>query len=107
MLAASQEPHDGDLVQRAREGDPEAYGELVRRYQSSVFNVCYRLTGERTAAEDLAQDAFIRAFERLHMYDPARSFGPWIRRVAANLCLNQLSAVPRAEAPLDDEAALP
>jgi len=100
------DPSDQDLVQRARAGQPEAFGDLVRRYQASVFNVCYRLLGERSAAEDLAQEAFIRAHARLAQYDPARPFGPWMRRVAANLCLNHLAA-QRPSLPLDDERDQP
>ena len=105
MLAAAQEPPDGALVAQARQGDPEAFGELVRRYQASVFNVCYRLLGERTAAEDMAQEAFIRAHSRLNTFDLARPFGPWMRRVAANVCLNHLERPALASLPLDDEVA--
>jgi RNA polymerase sigma-70 factor (ECF subfamily) len=75
------DPSDRDLALRARRGDAEAFGELVRRYQTSVFNVCYRLLGERREAEDLAQEAFIRAYERLDAFDAALPFGPWMRRV--------------------------
>jgi RNA polymerase sigma-70 factor, ECF subfamily len=103
MLAAAQEPPDGDLVGQARQGDPEAFGELVRRYQAGVFNVCYRLLGERTAAEDLAQEAFIRAYSRLGTFDVSRPFGPWMRRVAANVCLNHLERPAPPSLPLDDE----
>lgn len=94
---------DRDLILRARRGESEAFGELVCRYQASVFNVCYRLAGERREAEDLAQEAFIRAYERIHTFDAARPFGPWIRRVAANVCLNRLSAQRPADVALDDE----
>lgn len=94
---------DRDLALRARRGDADAFGELVRRTQTSVFNVCYRLTGERREAEDLAQEAFIRAYERLDRFDPDRPFGPWMRRVAANHCLNRLSPRPAADVPLDEE----
>lgn len=94
---------DRDLALRAQRGDAEAFGELVRRYQTSVFNVCYRLVGERREAEDLAQGAFIRAYERLDTFDPERPFGPWMRRVAANVCLNRLSAQNPPEALIDEE----
>ncbi len=100
------DPSDPVLVQRARAGDAPAYGDLVARYQASVFNVCYRLLGDTAAAEDLAQEAFIRAHGRLAQYDPARPFGPWMRRVAANLCLNHLAAA-RPSLPLDDERDQP
>lgn len=97
-------PSDGALVDRTlSDGDLEAYGELVQRYQSSVFGVCYRLMGERQSAEDQTQEAFIRGFERLESFDQERPFGPWIRRVAANLCYNELRANTPIEVPLDPE----
>ncbi len=98
---------DADLALLARQGVAEAYGELVRRYQTSVFNVCYRLLAERAESEDLAQEAFLRAHERLESYDPGRPFGPWIRRVAANLCLNRLQRRRPSAVPLDEEGDLP
>ena len=94
---------DRALVLRVRGGDPEAFGELVLRYQTSVYNVCYRLLGEAGAAEDQAQEAFIRAFARLDQFDAERPFGPWVRRVAANLCLNRLASAREASVSLDDE----
>ena len=95
-------PTDRDLIQHARRGDSAAFGELVTRYQTSVFNVCYRILHERTDAEDMAQEAFIRAHERLNTFDDQREFGPWIRRIAANVCLNHLES-RRVSAQLDDE----
>ncbi len=93
---------DRDLIQRARRGEAEAFGELVTRYQTGVFNVCYRILYERAEAEDMAQESFIRAHERLDTFDDQRPFGPWIRRVAANVCLNQLAS-QRLTAELDEE----
>jgi RNA polymerase sigma-70 factor (ECF subfamily) len=97
------DPSDEDLVLRTRRGDSDAYGELVRRYQASVFNVCYRLAGERREAEDWAQEAFIRAYERLETFDSRLPFGPWIRRVAANWCLNRLARHRPPAVALDEE----
>ena len=95
-------PTDRDLILRARRGDAEAYGELVTRYQTSVFNVCYRVLHERGEAEDLTQESFMRAYDRLTTFDIQREFGPWIRRVAANLCLNHLES-QRSTGVLKDE----
>lgn len=95
-------PTDRDLILRARRGDPEAYGDLVTRHQIGVFNVCYRILHNRSDAEDLAQETFIRALDRLHTFDLEREFSPWIRRVAANLCLNHIE-VQKPSAPLDEE----
>jgi RNA polymerase sigma-70 factor, ECF subfamily len=95
---------DRDLIVRARRGAAagDAFGELVSRYQTGVFNVCYRLLHERGEAEDLAQETFMRAYDRLHTFDLEREFGPWIRRVAANLCLNHLES-RKVTATLDEE----
>jgi RNA polymerase sigma-70 factor (ECF subfamily) len=95
-------PSDRDLVVRARRGEIEPFGELVRRYQTTVFNVCYRLMGERREAEDMTQETFIRAMDRLGTFNLDLPFAPWIKRVAANLCLNRLESA-RPESPLDDE----
>jgi RNA polymerase sigma-70 factor (ECF subfamily) len=94
---------DHSLVLRVRGGERGAFSELVERYQASVFNVCLRMMGERKEAEDLTQDAFIRAHRRLGTFDEERPFGPWIRRVAANLCLNHLKRSRPVTIPLEDE----
>jgi len=83
---------DRDLILRARRGETEAYGELVTRYQTNIFNVCYRILHERAEAEDMAQESFMRAYDRLNTFDLERDFAPWMRRVAANICLNHLSS---------------
>lgn len=93
---------DCDLILRARRGETEAFGELVTRYQTSVFNVCYRFLHERGEAEDMAQETFMRAYDRIHTFEIERKFGPWIRRVAANVCLNHLEA-QHITAELDEE----
>ena len=95
-------PSDRDLILDARRGAAEAFGELVIRYQTGVFNVCYRILHERSEAEDLAQESFIRGYDRIRTFDIEREFGPWIRRVAANLCLNHLES-QKITVELDDE----
>ena len=95
-------PIDRDLILRARRGDHDAFGELVTRYQIGVFNVCYRMTNERREAEDLAQETFLRVYSRLDQFDLDREFGPWVRRAAANLCLNHLEA-QKVTAELDED----
>lgn len=102
-----QDPTDQSLVLQTRAGEAQAFGELVQRYQASVFNVCLRMMGERREAEDMTQEAFIRAHERLHTFDEDRPFGPWIRRVAANLCLNKIKRPSAQSIPLEDELDQP
>ena len=81
---------DGELVTRTRAGQRDAYGELVRRHQTAVYNIAYRLVGERQTALDLAQEAFVRAFTALDSFDRARPFAPWLYRIATNAALNWL-----------------
>lgn len=97
------ESEEQTLLLRARRGDAHAFNPIVERYQNSVFSVCLRLLGERGAAEDAAQEAFIRAYQRLHTFDTARPFGPWVRRVAANLCFNLLQSKQGTEVALNEE----
>jgi RNA polymerase sigma-70 factor, ECF subfamily len=75
-------------VARCLEGDAAAFDTLVQRYQGILFNVAYRLTANREDARDIAQNAFIKAFERLDSYDPTRKFFSWIYRIAVNESLN-------------------
>jgi len=92
---------DRDLALKAVRGDHEAFGELVRRHQTGVFNAAYRMTGNRQDAEDVAQEAFIRAYRAIASLDPSRPPGPWFRKIAVNVCLNRLEKRPAL--PLEDE----
>ncbi len=95
-------PTDQDLALRVRRGDVEAFGLLVQRYQDSVYSVGYRVLRESQDAEDLTQEAFIRAYEKLDLYDIDQPFGPWIRRIAANLAINALKK-RKLLLPLDEQ----
>ena len=79
-------------LHRAQQGDGMAFGELVRRHQTAVFNVAYRLLGRRRDAEDAAQEAFLRAYRALDRFDTSRPFAPWIKRIVTNVCFNRLEA---------------
>ena len=79
-----------ELVQRSLEGDLEAWGEIVRRYKEAVFGVAFAILRNRADAEDATQEAFIRAYERLHYYDLSRKFSTWLFTVAANVAKNML-----------------
>ena len=94
---------DQALVRRTLAGDLDAFGELIQLYQSSVFNVCYRVLGDRYDAEDLTQEAFLRAYKHLTSFDQDRPFGPWMRTLAANLCYNKLKRGEVVQVSLEDE----
>jgi len=79
-----------DLITQAKEGDRNAYGELIRIHRAGVINVVYRLCGDAELAEDTAQDAFIKAWKNLHRYQPRSAFKNWIYRIATNTALDVL-----------------
>ncbi|NOY97705.1 MAG: sigma-70 family RNA polymerase sigma factor [Chloroflexi bacterium] len=82
--------NDRGLTLLAARGDQDAFGELVRRHQSAVFNVAYRMLGNRRDAEDAAQETFIRAYRSFSTYDTGRPLRPWLKRIAVNVCLNHI-----------------
>ncbi len=84
------EPTDSTLIRRTQQGDTAAFGLLMQRYQTAVFNTAYRLMGRRQDAEDATQEAFLRAYRALDRFDLKRPFAPWIKRIAVNVCLNWL-----------------
>jgi len=91
------------LIKKVKKGDLDSYGAIIQDYQSSVFNVCYRVLGNRQEAEDLTQEAFLRAYHRISSFDLNRPFGPWMRTLAANLCYNHLKKARLNRVPLEDE----
>lgn len=81
---------DEDLAALAQKGDLQAYESLVGRYQRFVFRILWSRTGSsREDIEDLTQDTFVRAWERLGTYDPTRPFKAWIARIAANAAIDR------------------
>jgi RNA polymerase sigma-70 factor (ECF subfamily) len=81
---------DAVLVQKTLKGDEQAFAELVRRYQAVVFGTVHRLLGNSSENEDAVQETFLRAFTALGKFNPQYPFGPWILRIAANYCIDQL-----------------
>lgn len=79
---------DTDLVNQCRRGDPSAFGGLVARYQDRVFNACLRLCGNRSDAEEFAQEAFVKAYVSLDRFDGRASFYTWLFRIAVNLTIS-------------------
>lgn len=84
------DPPDEALAAAAAAGDSEAFRELVRRYERPVFGLVVRLVRDRATAEDLAQEAFLRAFRALPSYDPGRKFASWLLRIAHNAAIDSL-----------------
>lgn len=77
------------MVIRCQRGERRAFGELVHRYQKVIYNVTFRLLGNRDDAEDATQTVFLRIAERLDDYNPKFKFFSWIYRIAVNESLNR------------------
>jgi RNA polymerase sigma-70 factor, ECF subfamily len=88
------------VLDRARRGEQQALAELYRRHAGSAYTLALRITGRTDRAEDVVQDAFLRAFERLADFRGEAPFGAWLRRVVVNLAIDRL----RGERRLDDDA---
>lgn len=80
----------GALIEAHLGGDPRAFTEIVRRYQPRLLNFVTRMIQDRERAEDLVQEAFIRAYRHLHRFDRTRKFSTWIYTIASNLAKNEL-----------------
>ncbi len=78
------------LVRRARHGDLAAYDELIKRYQERIYATIYHMTSNHEDANDLAQDAFIKAFQALKSFKGGSSFYTWLYRIAVNKTINFL-----------------
>jgi len=97
---------DRELAERIQRGDQDAFAELVRQNQSAVFNVAYRFFGNAHDAEDAAQETFLRAWRFFRQFDKERALAPWLKRIAANVCLNRLQT-EKPLLPLDPEGPAP
>lgn len=80
------------LVEEAREGDYDAWGEVYREFGPMVLRLCRRILPTHEDAEDASAEIFMKAQRKLEHYDPGRPFKPWLYRVAANHCWDVLRA---------------
>jgi len=81
---------DGELAARACEGREPAFRELLARYERPVFSLVFRMVRNRETAEDVAQEAFVKAFNAIHTYNPSYRFSNWIFKIANNLTIDAL-----------------
>ena len=81
---------EADLVRKAQAGDTEAFGRLVKQQSPKLFPVAYRLTGNEAIAEDVVQEAFIRAYTRLDRFDGRAAFGTWLYRITVNCAMDAM-----------------
>ncbi|MFC7372837.1 RNA polymerase sigma factor SigW [Fictibacillus iocasae] len=79
-----------NMVSQVKNGDRDAYEGIVDLFKDKIFQLCYRMTGNRHEAEDLAQEAFLRAYMNIEKYNGEYKFSTWLFRIATNLCIDRL-----------------
>ena len=77
-------------IKQVLKGDQNAFADIVSLYQHKLYQVCYRMLGNKQEAEDIAQEAFVRAYTNLHTFDQKRKFSTWLYRIATNLCIDRI-----------------
>ena len=96
--------NDEHIVERALTGDPEAFGEIVRRWERRIFALSYGMLGREEDARDATQETFLAAFRNLRNFRGEAKVSSWLHRIAVNQCITrQRRAKVRNESGLDDE----
>src|SRR5438874_9009898 len=88
-MSAEGDP-DAALMLRVKEGDTDAFVELVDKYKQPVMNLVYRTLRDATEAEDLAQNVFVQVYKSAERYKSTAKFSTWLFTIARNLCLNEI-----------------
>ncbi len=97
----------GLVIEQARNGDREAFGKLVQTYQQRVYMTAYRMMGNHDDANDVAQEAFVRAFHGMARFDGRAEFFTWLYRIVTNVSLNHLRGLRRRRSVAIDDVKLP
>ncbi|BAQ09107.1 RNA polymerase sigma factor sigw [Bacillus sp. OxB-1] len=77
-------------INEVLKGNQDAFEEIVTLFQHRLYQVCYRMLGNAQEAEDIAQEAFVRAYINIHTFDQKRKFSTWLFRIATNLCIDRI-----------------
>ncbi|MCP3742619.1 RNA polymerase sigma factor SigW [Rossellomorea sp. BNER] len=77
-------------IKQVIKGDQSAFAEIVEIYKDKVFQICFRMLGNRHEAEDISQEAFIRAYVNIETFNQNRKFSTWLYRIATNLCIDRI-----------------
>ena len=77
-------------INEVLKGNQNAFEEIVTLFQHRLYQVCYRMLGNAQEAEDIAQEAFVRAYINIHTFDQKRKFSTWLFRIATNLCIDRI-----------------
>lgn len=93
---------DLELVQQVKEGDQLAFSELVKRHQKVLLRVVLRFTRDLDLAEDVLQDSFVKAYQKIHQFEGRSSFKSWLFRIAINTAKNKLRSLKKDQVSIDD-----
>lgn len=96
------QPFDADAA-LAASGDRQAFERLYRKHMNRVFSLCARMVADRQRAEELTQDVFVRAWEKLHLFRGESSFATWLHRLAVNVVLNDRKTESRRRSRFEEE----
>ncbi|WP_338471376.1 RNA polymerase sigma factor SigW [Niallia sp. XMNu-256] len=77
-------------IKQVLKGDQNAFGEIVEMYKDKVYQISYRMLGNRHEAEDIAQEAFLRAYVNIQSYNTEYKFSTWLYRITTNLCIDRI-----------------
>lgn len=102
-MAESPTAIDTNVIRDCLAGNSERYGILVDRYSARVINLAYMMLGDRHQAEDIAQEAFVRAYRSLPRFQRRAKFSSWLYQITLNLCKDYLKAKSRHAKRIDDE----
>ena len=102
VLTAATYTADQDVALAAA-GDRHAFERLYRQHMTRVFSLCARMVADRARAEELTQDVFVRAWEKLHLFRGESAFGTWLHRLTVNVVLNDRKTEGRQRARFEDD----
>src|SRR5882762_6359256 len=96
---------DAAAIERTLAGDRDAFRVLVERHSRNVFRLAYRLTGNQHDAEEVVQEAFLRAYQKLEQFEARANFGTWVYRIASNYSIDRMRQRRKEDARVEAPAA--
>ena len=106
-MSQNKKAREKELIEKAKDGDRKAFGELVRSYHQKIYMLVFHMTHNTADADDLTQEAFLRAYRGLKSFNQKSEFYTWLYRIAVNVTLNQIRKAKRRSTVSLSEEALP
>jgi RNA polymerase sigma factor (sigma-70 family) len=106
-MSNSKRPQDEpDLISRSKQGDEEAYSELIKRYRTRIYFLCFQMLHDQELAEDMTQETFIHAYRHLSRFKMESRFYTWVYRIAVNLTINLIRKKSHQKTTVWDDTSL-